>query len=140
MQGKGEPTMTTGTATEVQFDHKHWLRDIERWNFYGAAWHKQVHDLTREYRRLLKTVEEYADDLEEFNDAVESHRNRLVADERTMTDPRRPAALAAELVKNHELNGARHEELYKAHERLKQVQHTLSMGLAVFKQEPFRGE
>ena len=132
--------MTTATASEVQFDHKHWLGDIERWNFYSEAWHKQVHDMTREYRRLLKTVEQYADDLDEFNDAVESHRNRLVAAERAMAEHRRPTEPESELVKNHEVNAARHEELYKAHERLKQMQHSLSMGLAVLKHETFRGE
>jgi predicted RNase H-like nuclease (RuvC/YqgF family) len=132
--------MTTATASEVQFDHKHWLRDIDRWSFYLEAWQKQVHDMTREYRRLLKMVEGYADDLEEFSDAVESHRNRLVADERAMVEHHRPIELNSELGKSHETNAARHEELYKMHEQLKQMQHTLSMGLAVLKHEPFRGE
>jgi len=132
--------MTTATASEVQFDHKHWLCDIERWNFYLVAWQKQVHDMTREYRRLQKLVEAYADDLEEFGNAVDSHRNRLVADERSMVEHHRSVELDAGLGKSHETNASRHEELYKMHERLKQMQHTLSMGLAVLKHEPFRGE
>jgi predicted RNase H-like nuclease (RuvC/YqgF family) len=132
--------MTTAIASEVQFDHKHWLGDIERWNCYSEAWHKQMHDMTREYRRLLKMVEHYSDDLDEFNDALVSHRNRLVADERAMAERRRSSVLDSELAKSHEVNASRHEELYKAHERLKQMQHTLSVGLAVLKHEPFRGE
>jgi hypothetical protein len=51
-----------------------------------------------------------------------------------------PVELVAELGKNHETNASRHESLYKMHERLKQMQHTLMVGLAVLKQEPFRGE
>lgn len=132
--------MTTVTVSELQYDHKHWLRDIERWSFYLDAWQKQLHDMTREYRRLLKMVEQYGDDLEEFNDAVESHRNRLVADERAMVEHHRPLEVDTELGNSHETNATRHEELYKTHERLKQMQHTLSMGLAVMKHEPFRGE
>jgi predicted RNase H-like nuclease (RuvC/YqgF family) len=132
--------MTTATGSEVQFDHKHWLRDIARWNFYLEAWQKQVHDMTREYRRLQKLVEAYADDLEEFSNAVDSHRNRLVADERAMVEHHRSVEHDAGLGKSHETNASRHEELYKMCERLKQMQHTLSMGLAVLKNEPFRRE
>jgi predicted RNase H-like nuclease (RuvC/YqgF family) len=137
---KEKPAMTTTTASELQFDHKHWLRDIERWSFYLEAWQKQSHDLTREYRRLLKMVEQHADELEEFCEAVGSHRNRLVANERAMIEHHQPLERDAELAKSHETNASRHEELYKMHERLKQMQHTLTMGLAVLKHEPFRGE
>jgi predicted RNase H-like nuclease (RuvC/YqgF family) len=132
--------MTTATVSELQFDHKHWLRDIERWSFYLDAWQKQIHDMKREYRRLLKMVEQYADDLEEFHDSVESHRTRLVADERAMVKHHGPVEVDTELEKSHETNTAQHEELFKTHERLKQIQNTLSMGLAVMKHEPFRGE
>jgi predicted RNase H-like nuclease (RuvC/YqgF family) len=137
---KEKSVMATATPSELQVDHKHWLRDIERWTYYLGAWQKQVHDVTREYRRLMKLVDEYADELEEFGDAVASHRNRLIADERAMVEHHGPIDHDAKLATSHETNASRHEELYKMHEQLKQMQHTLTMGLAVLKHEPFRGE
>jgi hypothetical protein len=130
----------TATTSEQQCDHKHWLRDIDRWNFYLDSWQKQIDELTREYRRLLKMVEQHADDLEEFGDLVGSLRNRLVTDERAMFENRRPIEPDTESAKSHEANASRHEELCKMYERLNQMQRTLLMGLAFLKHEPFRGE
>jgi len=132
--------MATATGPELQIDHKHWLRDFDRWTFYRDAWQKQIDDLMHEYRRVLKMVEQHADDLEEFAGAVDSLRNRLVNDERALVQHHRPVEHDPQIAKNHEANALRHEELYKMHERLKQMQHTLTLGLAVLKHEPFRGE
>ena len=132
--------MTTATASEIQIDHKHWLRGIERWSSYLRVWQNQIHEMKHEYRRVLKMVEQQADDLEEFGDTLGSHRNRLIVDERAMVEHHQPVELDAKLAESHEDNTSRHEELYKAHERLKQLQHTLTAGLALLKHEPFRGE
>ncbi len=132
--------MTTTTAAEVQFDHKQWFHDIDRWNFYLQSWQKHVEEMVREYRRLQKMVQQYAEDLEEFGDEVGAHRNRLVADERAMVEHRRPAVLDEPLVKSHESNAAKHGDLYKMHERLQQIQQALHRGLSTFVHEPLCGE
>jgi len=132
--------MTTTTASEVQFDHKQWFHDIDRWNFYSQSWQKQLEEMRHEYRRLQTMVEQYADDLEEFGDEIGGHRNRLLADERAMVEHRRPEALDDVLVKSHDSNAAKHVDLYKMHERLQQMQQTLQMGLAVLNHEPLRGQ
>jgi hypothetical protein len=64
----------------------------------------------------------------------------LIADERAMVEHRGPIDRDVKLATSHEANTSRHEELYKMNERLKQMQHTLTMGLAVLKQEPRHGE
>jgi hypothetical protein len=132
--------MSTTTASEIQLDHKQWFHDLERWNFYLQSWQKQLDGLTREYRRLQKMVEQYAEDLEEFGDEVGAHRNRLVADERAMVEHSRPTCVDEHLVKSHATNSGKHNELYKMHERLQQTQQTLQAGLSLFHHEPLRGE
>lgn len=131
--------MTPAPISEIGLDHKHWLADIERWDDFGQAWKKEIHELTREYRRILKMVEQHADEVEEFCESVESHRKRIVADERAALEHRPPADETA-LSTSHAENAARHDELYKAQERLKQIQHTLMLGLALLKHEPYHGE
>ncbi len=130
--------MTATTASEVQVDHKQWFHDIDRWNFYLQSWQKHIAELTHEYRRLQQMVEQYAEDLEEFGDEVGAHRNRLLADERAMVEHRRP--LDEHLVKSHASNASKHGELYKIHERLQQMQQTLTTGLAVLNHERSRAE
>ena len=44
--GEGESAMTA-TVSELQVDHKQWLRDIEAWTFYLDSWQKQIGSLTR---------------------------------------------------------------------------------------------
>jgi chromosome segregation ATPase len=131
--------MPTTTTSEIQFDHKQWFHDLDRWNFYLQSWQKQLDELTREYRRLQKMVEQYAEDLDEFSDEVGAHRNRLVADERAMVE-HRPTALDQHLAKSHDANAAKHNELYKMHEHLQQTQQALQAGLSLFHREPLRGE
>ncbi len=74
--------MTNTTASEVQFEHKQWLHDIDRWSFYLQSWRSQAQELIREYRRLQKMVDQYAEDLDEFSDEMGAHSNRLLANER----------------------------------------------------------
>ena len=57
--------------------------------------------LTREYRQLQKMVEQYADDLDEFDDGTTAHRNRLLADERAMIEHRRSAAVDRQVLESH---------------------------------------
>jgi len=131
---------TTAITSEVANDHKHWLRDVERWDAYLRIWKNQIHELTQEYRKLLKRVEQHADDVEEFCEGVESHRRRIVVDERALVEHHRPKEPEADLAESHVANATHHDELYKAHERLKQIQHTLMAGLALLKHEPYHGE
>ena len=128
--------MITTTETELQFDHKHWLQDLRRWRSYLRVWKNQVEEISREYRKLLKDVGQHADDLEEFEEDMQSHFNRLVVDEFSSLTHRDPDQLA----ESHAVNAARHDELYKFHERLKQIQHTLLAGLAVLKDQAWRDE
>jgi hypothetical protein len=132
--------MTNTTASEVQFEHKQWLHDIDRWNFYLQSWQSQVQELTREYRRLQKMVDQYAEDLEEFGDEMGAHSNRVLANERAMVGQSRAVALDEKLLKSHDFNTVKHTELYKMHERLQQIQQTLTRGLAVLHREPLYGE
>ena len=32
--------MAITTASDVQFDHKQWFHDIDRWTFYLESWRK----------------------------------------------------------------------------------------------------
>jgi hypothetical protein len=132
--------MTTATASDVQNDHKHWLRDLDRWGSYLKVWQNQIHEMRLEYRKVLTMVDQQADDLDDFRDTLEAHRNRLLIDERAMVEHHQPVERDARLAASHEDNASRHEKLYKTHERLKQLQHTLEAGLASLKHEPLRGE
>ena len=78
--------MTNTTASEVQFEHKQWLHDIDRWSFYLQSWRSQAQELVREYRRLQKMVEQYAEDLDDFGDemgAFEQAAGELTRPDRT---------------------------------------------------------
>jgi len=132
--------MATMTASEIGNDHKHWLADIDRWDAYHRVWQNQIGELKKEYRKLLKTIDQHSDEFDEFNQTVESHRKRLIVDERASFEHRWPNEPDAKLLESHGENSARHDELYKAHERLKQIHHTLMAGLALLKHEPYRDE
>jgi predicted RNase H-like nuclease (RuvC/YqgF family) len=129
--------MTTTHVSEIQIDHKHWLRDIDRWDAYLRVWQNQIDELKREYRRMLKTVDEHADNLGEFAECLDSHRRKLLSDERASVEHPFKDAAPVELVHRHDANTSQHDDLYKFHERLKQMQHTLLSGLAVLKHEPY---
>jgi len=130
--------MTTTSLSEIQFDHKQWFHDIDRWNFYLQSWQQQIQEMAREYRRLQKTVEQYTDDLEQFADEVAAHRHRLLADESSMIQHHAAAPLTEDLAKNHDSNAAKHGDLYKMHEHLQQMQCMLQGGLSLCRHELFR--
>ena len=131
---------TTAITSEVGNDHKHWLRDIERWDAYLRIWQNQIHELTQEYRKLLKTSR-----------AARRRRRRILRGSRVASqriDRRRASHLRTSPSQRAGREAWRkscgerddHDELYKAHERLKQIQHTLMAGLALLKHEPYRDE
>ncbi len=132
--------MSMTTTSDVQFDHKQWFHDIDRWSFYLESWQTGIEDVVRECRRLQQMVDQYADDLEDFADETAAHRNRLLADERAMIEHHPSAVLAPQILKSHESNAAKHDELQRLHERLKRMQQTLTTGMAALRQNAAHAE
>ena len=127
--------MTPAPAPNFEADQKQWLGDIDRWNTLARVWQKELGELTEEYHKSLKGIEEHADNIEQFSDSVDAHFKRIILDERESVPKRKPHAGCADLCKNHATNASRHEDLFKNYERLQHVQRTMMDGLTTLKKE-----
>jgi hypothetical protein len=122
--------------TEMQNDHKHWLRELDIWNSYLRTWKNQQADLVAEASRLQELIEQHGTDLEAHVKSIDGHNREIVECERAMVE--HPVEGTIEVL--HDVCSSHHEEARITHERLKQIHHTLMVQLAVLRHEPFREE
>ena len=126
------------STTDIQADHQHWLREIERWENYVAVWEEQEKRLTEEYTRMQHAVDQHgrhirqhARDIAELKATIAECERKMMGGHDDVTDS---------LTEQHGKGTARHDDQRTVHEKLKQEHHTLMAAMAVFQQKPFRDE
>ena len=133
------PVDVQPSVEEMQRDHKHWLREIERWESYVRSWAAHQQDLLEEIRRLEQSVQEHGLELTAHADAIQQHKREILSCERA-TFEHAPDADIRPVAERHLRGEAGHEQLLKEHESLRQFHHTLVAALALIKHQPLRGE
>jgi hypothetical protein len=131
--------MSASTITTMQTDHKHWLKDIERWAGYLRTWQGQQTSLLAEVARFQDSIRQHGADLRKHADALEKHRNEILACERSMVENHNAGQeVESDLAEAHHKGAGHHDEQLTLHERIKQCHHTLMVQLALLRREPFR--
>ena len=131
--------MPIPTITAIQADHKHWLKDIERWAGYLRTWQNQQTSLLAEVARFQESVRQHGAGLKRHADALEKHRSEILACERSMVEKHNAGQeVEPNLADAHDKGAAHHNEQLTLHERIKQCHHTLMVQLALLRHEPFR--
>jgi hypothetical protein len=136
---KGSRVMLlSGTSTvEIQSDHQHWLREIERWEVQLGAWENEQALLVREVNRLQQIVQKHGAELSAHAAALNALKDEIVATERGLV-ARQGREPDKSLVEMHSKAEAKHAAQRDIHERLKSMQHTLVAQLAMHEHEPIR--
>lgn len=129
---------TQTSVTDMQVDHQHWLREIERWENYVAVWGEQEKKLTEQYTRMLHAVDQHGSHIEQHAHDMAALKATIVGCEQKMLGGHDEVTDA--LANQHEKGTTRHDEQRTVHEKLKQEHHTLMATMAMFQQKPFRDE
>ncbi len=129
---------TQTSVSEMQADHRHWLREIERWENYVNVWAEQEKRLTEEYTRMIHAVDQHGAHIKQHARDIAELKATIVECERKMAST--DDEVTDELADQHEKGTARHHDQRDVHEKLKKKHHTLMAAMAVFQQKPFRDE
>lgn len=123
--------MTKLTLAEIQADHKHWLRELERWQYYTRAWASEQESIAKQLRQFEEHLERYNLDLREHAAALNAHQSEILDCERAMFEAPRTGSAPESLVEGHRQSAEHHADQLKRHERLRQTYHTIMAQLAV---------
>jgi hypothetical protein len=125
--------------SEMQSDHKSWLKDIDRWEFYLRNWSNEHQELLDGFARFKQRVEQYGRDLKSHAEAIQKHKGEILACERMMVE-RHPGADDADqpLAESHAKDADLHQAQHVLHEQLKKVHHTFLAQLGMLRHSPNR--
>jgi len=129
---------TQESVTNMQTDHQHWLREIERWENDVSVWGEQQKRLTEEYTRMQHAIDPHGGHIHQHVRDIAELKATIVACERKMMEGSDDATGA--LAQQHETGTTRHDDQRAVHEKLKQEHHTLMATMAMFQQKPFRDD
>ncbi len=73
-------------ADDVQTDHQHWLKDIDRWQNYLGTWVQEGDQFLAEAKRFQERVGHHCADLKACMETLEFHRREIANAERMMAD------------------------------------------------------
>jgi len=127
------------TITDMQSDHRVWLREIERWQFYLREWSNEHQDLLDGFARFQERIEQYGRDLKAHADAIEKHKDEILACERFMAEAHRGGEEPEPtLADSHAKSAGHHEEQHRLQEHLKRTHHTFLAQLGMLRHYPSR--
>jgi len=130
--------VTEPTIAEIQSDHQHWLREIERWEGRLGLWDNEQALLVREVTRLQQLVHKHGAELEEHAAALKALKEVIAAAERSAVTQR--GEVDRSLAQVHAKTETSHAAQRDLHERLKRMHHTLVAQLSMLQHEPIRDE
>ena len=124
---------------EIQSNHLHWLREIERWESQLDLWENEQGLLTRELARLQQIIQKHGTDLASHAAAIKALKAEIAATEREIV-----AAQGNEhqrsLVEMHLESQNSHAAQRDLHEQIKRRHHILIAQLAMRQHEPLRDD
>lgn len=123
------------TLVELQADHRHWLREVERWESNLDLWTSEQSLFVKEIARLQQVIQAHGSELQKHASALKAVKEEIVASEREMAGRQGPE-IAATLAEAHSKIEGKHAAQRDLHERIKRIHHTLTTQLATCKREP----
>lgn len=112
------------TLLEIQSDHQHWLREIERWEGCLDLWDREQKLLEREVTRLQESIQKHGSELLAEIESLKSLKAEIVASERKMFG-RKGTDFDRSLAEGHATIESHHAAQRDLHERFKRIHHTL---------------
>ena len=125
--------MPTETISDMQTDHRVWLRDIERWDYDVDIWQSHKAELLASAEHFVEIVKTFCDDVDAHGLAVADHRQRVVDCERNMVEHTSTDTEQRDLAESHQRNSELHDEHLSRHRRLEQLRHRLMAQLCALK-------
>lgn len=120
--------MSESTLSVLQADHRHWLRDVDRWKTYLGTWDQEKESFIEGAKRFQQRVDQYCADLKTYAETLEAHCQEIACAERLALES--SVSSKGALEKGHDNRAKHHEALHRLHERLQQRYHAISTLLA----------
>ena len=130
--------MTKISGAEMQNDHKHWLREIERWEQWLSVWQRQQDSLQDGIERFRKSIQQHAFRVNTHGKQLEAHKKAILNCEREMAAQPKGADVSPEIRKEYADSDVCHKAQSAEHELLKKEHHTYQAVLSLLRGEPLR--
>jgi len=145
-RGHGTPlqkeiAMVQRKISDLQSDHRIWLNEIDRWQFYLRSWFNEQQQLQDGFAKFKEQLDQYGRDLQAHADAIERHKNEILACERAMVEkPKGGDDAEPALAKAHAKSADHHKEQQALHEQLNRMHHTFLAQLGMLRHGSSRND
>lgn len=112
------------TLHDIQSDHQHWLREVERWEGCLDLWGHEQELLEQELTRLHDAIKTHGSELRRHAEALKALKGEIASSEREMISYK-GTDVDRSLAESHSKIEAHHTAQRDLHERFKRIHHTL---------------